>query len=366
MGYQDRQYNRGGDDGSSSGPVSRLLFAADGFFNWSLRLFRVPRSIPGVHGITVRVHILYFLVLAGKLYAAAKAGYLNPTVFASFTLCSFTLILLHEFGHCVACRLVGGEADRILMWPLGGLASCNPPHRWKPAFITTAGGPAVNLVLMPVLGLALIAADYPASEVVFNPFHPGAAAYFSYTEPSWRAWLWAAHVTNASLFFFNMCLPMYPMDCGRLIQEILWARIGYRRSMAISVRLGFIAAILVGIYGLVYDSSQLVALAIFGGMTCYNEKQHLAAYEERPAWASDDDEGLYARSAQNRADDAPAKPTWAQRRAAKAAEKRAQAEAALNAEVDRILAKIRVEGMGALTSKEKATLDAASHKARGR
>ena len=32
------------------------------------------------------------------------------------------LVLVHELGHCFACRRVGGEADDVLMWMLGGLA----------------------------------------------------------------------------------------------------------------------------------------------------------------------------------------------------------------------------------------------------
>eukprot|EP00879_Flechtneria_rotunda_P010141 GHRR01010599.1.p2 GENE.GHRR01010599.1~~GHRR01010599.1.p2 ORF type:complete len:200 (+),score=40.60 GHRR01010599.1:1064-1663(+) len=31
-------------------------------------------------------------------------------------------VLLHELGHCLAARSVGGTAHSILLWPLGGLA----------------------------------------------------------------------------------------------------------------------------------------------------------------------------------------------------------------------------------------------------
>ena len=52
----------------------------------------------------------------------------------------FVIILLHEFGHCFAGRWVGGEADEILMTPLGGLAFARPPKRPLPTFITVAAG----------------------------------------------------------------------------------------------------------------------------------------------------------------------------------------------------------------------------------
>ena len=41
----------------------------------------------------------------------------------------FLIVLMHEFGHSLACRSVGGRADRILLWPLGGAAFVKPPHR---------------------------------------------------------------------------------------------------------------------------------------------------------------------------------------------------------------------------------------------
>ena len=38
----------------------------------------------------------------------------------------FFSVLLHEFGHCFAARWVGGDANDILMHPLGGLAMASP------------------------------------------------------------------------------------------------------------------------------------------------------------------------------------------------------------------------------------------------
>jgi Zn-dependent protease len=41
----------------------------------------------------------------------------------------FLIVMLHEFGHALACRQVGGTANRIVLWPLGGVAYVNPPQR---------------------------------------------------------------------------------------------------------------------------------------------------------------------------------------------------------------------------------------------
>ncbi|MCH7765652.1 MAG: M50 family metallopeptidase [Acidobacteria bacterium] len=54
----------------------------------------------------------------------------------------FVVVLVHEFGHCFGARYTGGEADEILIWPLGGLAYASPPHNAKAHMITTVAGPA--------------------------------------------------------------------------------------------------------------------------------------------------------------------------------------------------------------------------------
>src|SRR5207244_5592755 len=59
----------------------------------------------------------------------------------------FFSVLLHEFGHCFAARSVNGDAQEVLLWPLGGLANVEVPHTPRANLIVAAGGPAVNLVL---------------------------------------------------------------------------------------------------------------------------------------------------------------------------------------------------------------------------
>ena len=57
----------------------------------------------------------------------------------------FGIVLLHEFGHALACRQVGGTADRIMLWPLGGVAYVNPPSRPGATLWSLAAGPLVNV-----------------------------------------------------------------------------------------------------------------------------------------------------------------------------------------------------------------------------
>src|SRR5208282_4294037 len=62
----------------------------------------------------------------------------------------FAIVLMHEFGHALACKSVGGQADRIVLWPLGGVAYVRPPMRPGAMLWSIVAGPLVNVLLLPV------------------------------------------------------------------------------------------------------------------------------------------------------------------------------------------------------------------------
>src|SRR6478672_1278221 len=71
----------------------------------------------------------------------------------------FLIVTLHEFGHAMACRQVGGTANQIVLWPLGGVAYVDPPPRPGATLWSIAAGPLVNVVLMPLLLIALFTVE---------------------------------------------------------------------------------------------------------------------------------------------------------------------------------------------------------------
>src|SRR5438045_3772951 len=100
-------------------------------------------------GIRVYLHFTWFIVAALEVTRFAHR-YQNP-IWAALEYCAlFGIVLLHEFGHALACRQTGGRADRILLWPLGGVALVSPPPRPGALLWSIAAGPLVNVVLLPV------------------------------------------------------------------------------------------------------------------------------------------------------------------------------------------------------------------------
>lgn len=348
MGWQDRRYDDQGNDSGFGGSIRRamrrLFVEGDDFFSWSVPFFTFA-------GIRVRIHLIYIIIIATRLIWPFQDG-VRGFAFEAFAMASlFILVLLHEFGHCFACRWVGGEADRILMWPLGGLAYCRPPHNWRAALITTVGGPGVNVALITIIGAALLLMGAPWQALAFNPFDPNAVLrreFFTFDTSYARYLVWWAYYMNLVLLLFNMLLPMFPMDCGRVVQELLWPRVGYRKSMLIATNLGLILALVIGIFALTANQTILFTVCVFAGITCYQERQRIRMTEDAGPLEGYD----FSRGS------AGTPTTDDDRRGFEKIRKQQEKDRKEREDVDRILAKIATQGMGSLTRAERKALEA--------
>jgi Zn-dependent protease len=364
MGIQDRRYNQSGsgDFGEGGGfrrAFRRIFGEGDNFFSWAVPFFTVG-------GISVRIHIFYLIYIASQLIWPLNPGTTGLIFTASLLGSMFVFVLLHEFGHCLACRRVGGEAETIIMWPLGGLAMCVPPRNWKAAFITTVCGPLVNVVLAMLFAGVLFGLGIGWRSLAFNPIHPWQAAtldpWFQSTQSVAIAkqLLYSGYQANVFLVLFNVLLPMYPMDGGRLLQEILWRTHGFKSATRIATTVGLVFAVLLGGFAAMNGLNLLFSICFFCGLTCYREKQMLSMMEDDATWGYDTDKGF---GGFGKADGGR---TAAENKAYKAALKHQEKDRKIQAEVDRILAKIRERGMQSLSRGEKAVLKEATERGLGK
>lgn len=353
MSWEERDY---ADDpwrklGKPGGDWQGLRPTLDNPFSWAVSLFRVS-------GITVRIHLLFIVYIVVELLRALagpgqdEAEPLGVGIVALVMAALFAVVLLHEFGHCIACRRAGGTADEILMWPLGGLARCHSGNNWRRHLITAVGGPMVNVVICVVLGITLGAVTGQWLGVALpNPIYPLNGLFEPEIGRSWMMMaLLCVHAVSYILLLFNL-LPMFPLDGGQILQSLLWPKFGYANSMRFAVRTGFVGAIALAIFGLVIYDLMLVCIAIFGGVTCYITHKQLEFTQGMMGGATEE----YAVSvllddAQGEAEPAP--PTRVERRA----EKQQQAAEDEQRRVDAILAKIAESGMDSLTVREKKLL----------
>ncbi len=182
----------------------------------SIRLFRFS-------GIDVFLNWSWFVV--GIYEVNARAGLYSSIVWNVLEyLALFAIVLTHEFGHALACRQVGGTANRIMLWPFGGVAYVDPPQRPGATLWSIAAGPLVNVALLPILFAIFLSC---------RMLGWGAAAPDAYRLV--RAILYI----DLGLLIFNI-LPIYPLDGGQILRSLLWFVIGRARSLMAAAIVGFL------------------------------------------------------------------------------------------------------------------------------
>jgi Zn-dependent protease len=218
----------------------------------AFRLFRFA-------GIEVFLHWSWFLV---ALYEVQRANqYRSPVFNVVEYLALFGIVTLHEFGHSLACRQVGGNAERIVLWPLGGVAYVDPPQRPGATLWSIAAGPLVNVALLPVLFGLLFAAR---------------SAGLADTAPDTLALIRAVALINLGLLVFNV-LPVYPLDGGQILRSLLWFVLGRARSLTAASVVGFLGVLGLLAIALLVGDMWLGILAVFVAMNCWQGFQHSRA-----------------------------------------------------------------------------------------
>jgi Zn-dependent protease len=200
----------------------------------TIRLFKF-------RGIQVHLHFSWFLIAAWQL-TQRTYFYSSPVWSVLEYIALFGIVLLHEFGHALACRQTGGEANQIVLWPLGGIAFVNPPRRPGAMLWSIAAGPLVNVILLPILSLALLAG------------RAGSLNFSLFLQHVW--WI------NLGLLIFNM-LPVYPLDGGQILRALLWFPLGEIQSLRIASVVGLIGGACLALVAIWSWSFWLGILAFF-------------------------------------------------------------------------------------------------------
>lgn len=224
----------------------------------SFRLFKL-------FGITVFLHWSWFLVALYEIQAR-KGAYSSIVWNVLEYLSLFLIVLIHEFGHALACRSVGGQAHEIVLWPFGGVAYASPPQRPGATLWTIAAGPLVNVILFPVLSVLWWVA--------------GSADWGG----DISTYLGAVWMINLVLLIFNM-MPVYPLDGGQILRALLWFILGRARSLMVACVVGFVGAAGFVVLALWEQSVWLGCICLLNFYYCwrgFNQARELLRREGAP------------------------------------------------------------------------------------
>lgn len=247
-----------------------------------------PRTQGDIHfriGDTpVRIHPFFWVT---TLLLGIRIGeQIPPLPLFIWVFAVLVSILVHEFGHAIMQRHYGGR-PRITLYGLGGLASCNDCDRSSKAQIqiSLAGPIAGFLVAIAILTL-LVISGYWVGLRGGDPLKLVDQGYFPFpffgVNLVWKRFdTLAINLLISDFLWINILwglinlLPIYPLDGGRVSQEVCMMR-GARQGIILAWQISMVCAIGMVLVSLIWGS--LFAVVLFGFLA-YSSYRSLEAYK---------------------------------------------------------------------------------------
>jgi Zn-dependent protease len=171
-------------------------------------------------GVPLSIHWSLILLMAWLLWGRSMEEALWALAFFAAV---YALVILHELGHVYMTRRRGLAAKEIILWPFGGVAISEALVDWRNELCVSGTGPAVNVILGPVLFLLWYAFGY---------WRGGEISRF----------LWSVAWMNVYLLLLNI-LPIWPLDGGKVAFAALRSRLGHTRSRLVSALTGMVCIV---------------------------------------------------------------------------------------------------------------------------
>lgn len=365
-----------------SGPW-RLAQLTEDAAAWSVPVLRIM-------GVRVRIHVLLILLIAVEM---ARSTFLShqetasgPAITATALLALFIVIFAHEIGKALMTRWMGGSAETIVLWPLGGLSEHQQPAAWRRRLIASLGGLLLSLVLASALWPLLMELTPNWYTTITHPLTPGESfgewLLLAQGKPAWWALLvWWVGYANFIVLVANV-LPVYPLDGAHALESVLTAMFGRRRGRSASIIIAMALALVIVFASLLVEQVTGVFLGGFAMLCCITMARRHAFFEqqavEEPRPATLPAANLHAEDFDDVITRAPRSVSNLETTAfqvrletsadtQKATQKRAvQSDRPATEEevVDRILAKISTEGLAALSDHERKILESVTARRR--
>ncbi|CAD7925597.1 unnamed protein product [Amoebophrya sp. A120] len=151
-------------------------------------------------GVPVGLHFtLLILALVWEIYWISEQGGWGFFKGIFLTLTLWFTVFMHELGHVWMCRRLGGEPDRIILWPFGGLAYMKHSGDESDRTKILLAGPAMHIPLACIAG-------------IFIAMFTG-GPFLWYVD-------WCFHL-NLQLFLMNLFMPAHPLDGCSLLSTTL-------------------------------------------------------------------------------------------------------------------------------------------------
>lgn len=179
-------------------------------------------SLLGVR-VTIQPTLWLMLVALGGAFGAA--GLADVMGIAIFALAGLLCLLVHEMGHALVSKRLGGGAPEVCLAWLGG-ACTNPEARLTRTggVLMTMAGPAASVLpgLFAAAALGVYIDSYPAACYIALHSLAGVIKEETWQLGSPYVILFCIRLIQVSFWWsvFNM-LPVFPLDGGQIMHGLM-------------------------------------------------------------------------------------------------------------------------------------------------
>lgn len=170
-----------------------------------------------VAGIPVKLHYTFFLLLLLEVVSSLLNFSIDEGKYPMYIVLIVILygpillitILVHEFGHALMNKRLGGTVDEIVLWPLGGFAICGPVELLSGDLKVALAGPATHIPMILLWWVIYLITKggeeglWP-SDTIYLDILSTPKGFFEMLSSQ-------AVYMNIILFCFNLLIPAYPL-----------------------------------------------------------------------------------------------------------------------------------------------------------
>ena len=207
---------------------------AERFEDGNFLLGRIPfrTGIFASNSIPLYIHPFWWFFWVLSFLSGWQASFMNGLFMAIVTGPILLItVVIHELGHSAMAVYRGGSVDKILIWPLGGLAFINSStYDEEPisnAMVAVAG-PLTHIPQVLVWGLLMYAVSWGTMSLSW----PLGWSCYDFLMSICAA----AIAMQIALFCFNL-LPAYPLDGGKILSALLsyigWQKVNVMRTTSL-------------------------------------------------------------------------------------------------------------------------------------
>lgn len=176
-------------------------------------------------GVQVCIHFSLWLMLGALGFYVSYAGMGDWLGIALFVVAGFLCLFMHEMGHALAGRLLGGGKPQIHLAWLGG-DCCNEKAvlTRTGGILMTAAGPFASLLLgiLVVAGLMLLVGDAGEGAKLAAKWVLGIRPQDLPGDMPPMLALFAFYLLNVSVWWTALnLLPIFPLDGGLLMYGLM-------------------------------------------------------------------------------------------------------------------------------------------------